>query len=535
MAFELLNRDRNDKVWGGACGARLGGVSSADTTATAQNGARNQGAVSADGSRTYFSARAAQQQSGDCNEENKLRLLERLETSSGPQIMPLFASECSRPSLPNPPGPCSGADGDDLYQGASLDQSKVYFTTNRQLADTDTDGSSEECSLTVAVVGCDLYLYDRTKPAGERLIQVSAGEDVGAHELGKEADVFNGITAISADGSHVYFVATGVLSADENPEGNSASEGQPNLYLWDAQSEETNFLGTLGSEDGITGSERGGGLWGGEGTWRNGAYPVPVTDEGNELGGDGHILVFESRAELSEEDADGNRLDVYRYDAATEALECLSCAPDSSPSEPDAGPFDVSAHGEADDPLPFGTDFAERWRWVSEDGETAAFASPQGLLPGDLDGTRHFYLRKSGTLSQLPGLPFGNAAAPPEAFGPFLSHDGSTVAFVTPSALLPQDGDTTADVYVARASGGFPEPPSPQLCQGEECRSQPSSAPQLSGAGTAVLNGAGNASPRPTCRRGKVRRHGRCVSKHQRHAKKDQRNRRVNNDRRAGK
>lgn len=536
LGLELLNRDRNDKVWGGNCGARLGGVRRPEGAIDpASSGARNQGAVSADGSRTYFSARAAQPQSGSCDEGNKLRILERFETPNGPQITPLFTSECSRPSLPDPPGPCSSIDGNDFYEGASVDQSKVYFTTNRQLTDTDLDGSSEECRTNVAVAGCDLYLYDRTRPAGERLIQVSAGEDVGAHETGKEADVFSGITGISADGSHVYFVAKGVLTDDTNPEGDGPQEGHPNLYLWDAGNEETTFLGMLNPEDGIANAslEHGRGLWGGEGTWRNGAYPVPVTEDG----GDGHILVFESKAELTENDGDGSRLDVYRYDAVAETLDCLSCAPGSSPAEPDEAPFDVTAHGEASLPLPSGTDFAESWRWVNEDGNTVAFATAQGLLPGDVNGRQDFYLWKDGTLTRLPGEPLAGSEAPPEAVGPFLSHDGSTVAFVTATPLLPQDGDTTADVYVARDGGGYPFPPTPNPCepgsQSNPCPPPPPPPPPVANVNSEAL-GAGNPKPHG-CPKGRVFRHGHCVAKHKRHAKKGGRNRRNNNNRRAAK
>ena len=82
----------------------------------------------------------------------------------------------------------------------------------------------------------------------------------------------------------------------------------------------------------------------------------------------------------------------------------------------------------------------------------------QLLADGDFhrqlfNGSQDFYLWKDRTLTRLPGEPLAGSEANPEDVGPFLSHDGSTVAFVTPSPLLPQDGDTTADVYVAREGG----------------------------------------------------------------------------------
>jgi hypothetical protein len=542
--LELLQRDRDDKVWGGNCGARLGGIAPVGGP-TAPNGNRGQGAVSADGGRTYLSARAAQPQEGSCNTANKLRILERLETPSGPQIVQLFASECGRPPLPDPPGPCKELSGDDLYQGASLDQSRVYFTSNRQLVDSDVDGSSAECSLKTAVAGCDLYLYDRKRPAGERLVQVSAGEfvpgeepsDPPLHEAGKEAKIFNGITAISADGSHVYFVADGILTGDANPSGGVAQLGEPNLYMWNAESEETTFLGTLDPEDGISIFEPnfGQGLWGGEGTWRNGAYPVPATGkdgEGDEVGGDGHMLVFESRAELTAEDGDDSRLDVYRYDAGAPSLECLSCAPGSSPSEPDDAPFDVVSHGE--DFVPPGTDFAEHQRWVSEDGEEIGFMTPQPLVAGDVNGGKDGYLWRDGQLFRLPGKSFAGFV---EADGPFLSHDGSMVAFITTSPLLPQDGDTAADVYVAQVGGGYPLPTAPLPCEpggvGNPCQ-EPQAQPQAPQANSEAPR-SGNPPKRRRCAKGKVRRHGRCVAPHKHRTKNGHRTRHANTDRRASK
>jgi hypothetical protein len=532
--LELLQRDRTGKVWGGGCGARLGGIGEVPN-ASPPNGVRTQGAISADGSRTYFSARAAQSQSSECDIENKLRILERLETPSGPDVFPLFAPECSRPSLPDPPGSCKELSGDDLYQGASLDGSKVYFTTNRQLANSDLDGSSAECSTKVAVAGCDLYLYDSSRPAGHRLVQVSAGEATASHPtVGAEAKVYNGITAISADGSHIYFVATGVLTEDTNPESDTAQEGKPNLYMWNAESEETVFVGTLAAPlendpgDAIL-AETEKGLWGGGGTWRNDAYPVPVLSpteqngERGEEGGDGHVLVFESRSELTANDGDGRHLDVYRYDATAPSptLQCLSCAPGSSALKPDAAPFDVEDQSEVQPP---GTDFAERHRWVSEDGGEVSFTTSEPLVPGDVNGAEDFYLWRHGGLARLPGTPFLTSEAL-VSLAPVLSHDGSTVAFTTATPLLPQDGDTTADVYVARVDGGFPRPQAPQICEpgnpdpSKGCQPPP---PLVPPSVAAKRLESGNVKPPRRCTKGEVRRHGRCVPGHvhKRHAKR---------------
>jgi hypothetical protein len=518
-SLELLARGRDKdgkvKVFGGNCGSFVGGPDK-----------RNQSAVAADGSRVYLSTRPDQPASGDCSEAVKLRILERLETPQGPLIRELFASP-------------SGV-GDDRFQGASVDQSKVYFTTNRQLVGSDLDSGSE-CNAGIGVSSaCDLYLYDRTEPPGERLIQASAGENVaGKHDAGKEAKVLDGTVAISGDGSHVYFAAEGVLSDDESPEGKSAGEypaSTPKLYLYRRDESHPDgdlaFIGPLDLGDRATSDQ--GNLWGGVGTFANAAYPIPATGKANgvEVGGDGHVLLFISRAALSADDTDGNRSDVYRYDADADELRRLSKA---RPGGLDGGPFAVEG-GSRKVLDPLGTDFAEESRWVSEDGQTVVFDTAEALIRGDRNESFDSYLWRDGRLVRLPG---GN---------PTMSHDGSTVAFTTGAQLLPQDGDGVGDVYVARVGGGSPTPALPLACQpdkaqpGPHCQGDAATPPGAPSSASAGVIGAGNVKPKPRrCREGKrkVLRKGkaRCVKrqrgKRNRHARK--RNRHANTNRRAGK
>jgi hypothetical protein len=511
-AAELVARDRDAKAWGAECGARLGGIASILGGASAKNGFRNQGAVSADGSRVYFSTRAAQPAGEPCDAANKLRILERLETSEGPWIGPLFGSECARVSPP-----CSSADGNDLYQGASSDQTRVYFTTNRQLADSDLDEGGE-CSNTAAVVGCDLYLYDASRPAGERLVQVSAGEDVGGgavHEEGKDAKVYNSIAAISVDGSHVYFAAQGVLTADENPAEESAQEGEPNLYLWDADAESLSFLAVLDPEDGGNGVDEGN-LWGGEGSFRNLAYPVPLRGAG-----DGHVLVFDTRASLSERDADEGYLDIYRYDTAADTPpQCVSCV-----GEHDKGEFDARKGAPPIEIEGLDTGFAEKFRWASEEGRSVLFKTAERLLPGDVNGVRDSYLWRDGQIYRLPGT-----ADPVNKLfdNPTLSLDGSEVAFQTFARLLPTDRDQQKDVYVARVNGGFPNPAEPELCDPlteGSCNGPPAAAPAAPNAASQTASGA-NVKPKRGCGAParKAKKLSNRAKKLRRHAKQAKRN-----------
>jgi hypothetical protein len=494
-SLELLARDSAGETWGGSCGARLGGIRSSTSQAISEpTGARNQGAISADGRRVYFSTRPSQPEAAAvCDNENKLRILERLESKTqGVHIEELFSSECNRAD-------CSSADGNDYYQGASSDGSLVYFTTNRQLADSDLDEGSSCSSELGESAGCDLYLYDSSLPPGQRLIQVSAG-GAGDATAGEGAKVLNGVTAISGDGSHVYFVAQGVLTTDKNPEEEEAQEGRPNLYVWDRETEATAFIGILDPSDG-------GVLWGergvnGRGVF-GGIYPVP------ELG-DGHILTFKSKAALTADDGDGTHSDVFRYDTESQELECVSCT-----GVGDSAPFDASG---GQNLASLGTDSAEQRRQAGEDGETVVFQTAEGLVPGDVNGTTDYYLWRQGKLYRLPGKI-------DETSSVAISGKGSTIAFLTPTALLPQDGDTAVDVYAARAEGGYPEPEEAARCQADaslpgapcqEKQPQPPS-PNLG----APPPGAGNVPPpRASCPKGKrkVSRKGkvRCIARHTR-------------------
>ena len=509
--LELAAKDLNGKVWGANCGARLGGIEpTTGNNLNLPNGERNQGAISADGSHVYFSTRPSQPAVGNCSETHKKRIMVREETLAGPVISELFASECTRVAPP-----CSASDGDDAYQGASLDQTKVYFTTTRQLANTDLDTGAGPCSISSAVPGCDLYLYDSAKAPGEHLTQVSAG-DVTNPTPGAGANLFNSIAAISADGSRVYFVAQSVLTTDPSPKSTTAAAGQPNLYTWNANTGETDFIGTVAANDG------GSGLWGSDGTWNNGAYPVPIADEnpaGPELGGDGHILLFKSNAPLTADDTDGTFRDVFRYDAVTEALVRIS---KGGPGGSDNGGFNASP-GFGGGNAPPGGDYAARGRPISEDGETIEFTTSEGLLPGDPSEVEGVYLWRGGQVYRLPG----STQVPNTATNnPALSADGSTVAYHTTEQLLPSDGDSAMDIYVARVDGGYKNPPLPEICQIDDgllpqCQSDAVLPPVVPSANPP--DRAGNLTAKPPCPKGKVRKHGKCVKKPSKGKKKHQR------------
>ena len=405
------------------------------------------------------------------------RIFKRTQTALGPEIAELI------------PGDAVAA-GDDLYQAASKDGETVYFVSPRKLAASDLDPSSEPCSPEVGKsVGCDLYLYDGTKPVGEQVTQVSVG-GAGDPDLGKGADVLPSIVALSGDGSHAYFIAQGILTSEPNPEGDTAVAGEPNLYLFERSATHpvgrTAFIGTLDEGDQGT-------LWGAKESFIGMASATPIN--GGSAGGDGHILTFASMAPLTADDSDGNHRDLYRYDAGGESLERISIA---GPGGSDNGSFDISVNSNRVAP---GANFAEEGRWVSEDAEAIAFSTAEPLLLGDDDGEPNPYIWIKGELARI-------AAAVEEP--PTLSTDGTEFGFATRKALLPQDSDTASDAYVARQGGGFPNPPEPlPPCEGEACQGPPAPRPD-SLAPESEGTSAGNVKP---CKKGFVRKGTKCVKK----------------------
>jgi hypothetical protein len=493
-SLALLARAGNGTVYGGTCGTAVGGgVTPRDGGGNFSIGTLRQGAISRDGSRVFFTARPSQSASTPCDGlANRLRIMRWSDAPGGVQISQLITGECVRVAPA-----CDDSDGDDLYQAASADGTKVYFTTTRQLADSDLDTGPQCRKAPGQSAGCDLYLYDSTRPPGQRLTQVSRGDATGATN-GAGAAVLSSVAAVSGDGSRAYFVAQGVLTGDTNPAGQGAIAGQLNLYMYQRDESHpdgrTAFIGTVDPADGALNSER---LFGSEkATLLNGTAAVPMhaTGPGGEdVGGDGRVFVFQTTAPLTADDTDGDRLDIFRYDSVADTLERVSRA---APGGEDNGPVDVdfALYTPSPDSIAAG-DVA---RWVSEDGDSVVFSTTEGLVKGTATPLATVYLWRDGQLSAMPGdgTVGRNVVGGRLPEHPVISRSGDQVAFGTFDALLPQDGDLTRDVYVARVNGGFPFEEGAQECDALSGGCQGPGASTVEAVpGTAPARDDGNASP----------------------------------------
>ncbi len=309
-----------------------------------------------------------------------------------------------------------------------------------------------------------------------------------------------GVLGASADGSYVYYV---------NESGN--------LYEWHGGTptliaDLSPFDDAPDWRDQLTGSEPGGPAEGGKSS--------RVTPAGK-------TLLFTSYAQVTSYDNAGYD-EIYLYNAdspvAADNPTCLSCNPTGAPATNSAF---LSNHLLFTSPLSrvFLT------RNLSADGNRVFFQTTEALLPQDTNDRMDVYeWEREGTGSCAVGS--GNASggclylistgrSNSESYFGDASADGHDVFFFTRQPLVGQDTDNNVDVYDARTGGGIaaqnPAPPTPP-CLGEACKAPPTAASSESPAASASFFGPGNVKkrgPKP-CRKGEVRRHGKCVKKHPR-------------------
>jgi hypothetical protein len=379
------------------------------------------------------------------------------------------ASQCTR--APSDPGGACNADSGTVYegfQGANADGTRVYFTTSQQLVNADTDATMDlyECDIpagTPAPVGAVNPCPDLREVSG-----AAAGADV------------QGVTRISDDGSHVYFVATGVLASNTDANDAQAVAGDNNLYLWTRDTAhpngETRFVAKLDPAD--EAQQAAGNLW------------APFT--GDYLGraaqatDDGRYLVFATYAPLIDHgpqaDTDTAR-DIYRYDAETGALTRLSTDSDGQGgNEPGQ---DAQITPIAYDTVTYPISRSSRLV-MTDDGGSVVFTTTDALAPSDTNGTVDTYLWHQGRVSLIssgrPSLD-GPIAGVGKPVGTstfvlaLISPSGRDVYFTTTARLLSSDLDTAVDIYDARVDGGFAPALAPTRCAGDACQGGRSAPP----------------------------------------------------------
>jgi hypothetical protein len=407
-------------------------------------------------------------------------------------------------------GEClSSRAGDANFAGASADGSKAFFLSTQRLTDqasqdnNRTDNSEKnDCAQTQGENGCNLYLYDFGDPAGKGLVTVSAGDSSG------EGPRVRGVMAISDDGSHVYFVAQGVLAANRNSAGQSAQDGANNLYVFERDAANPDgrvtFIASLPQTD--------------EDQW--GIVPQ------SNVTPDGRYLVFVSHGELTVDDSSASgAYQVFRYDAQTGDLIRISVGNDG---------FNDNGNRSTPTPCePFLCSEDARLAWassqesrrdltMSDDGSYVFFDSPVALTPHALDDLQlytevvpryaqnvyewhagHVYLISDGK-DATRGARQQHCAISSAVCLLGTDATGSNVFFSTADQLISSDINTEVDYYDARVCA--PEKGDPCIqappaglppCLGEVCHGTPAGVPGVPSAPTVTFSGQGNVFAAP--------------------------------------
>jgi Tol biopolymer transport system component len=392
--------------------------------------------VSADGSRIVFT------------DTSTGKLYERI---GGSQTVQINASERTTPEVPQAA----------IYQTASVDDKRVFFTTAEQLTNADTNGV------------IDLYMWDATASAGHHLTLLSVDSTPGHDAL----DV-DGVIGASDDGRYVYFVDRGQLVAGKPFTGN------PGFFLWhEGAAPAVTYIGEMANPvdtgtDLLNHASLSGGTRG------------RVTPDGRHMAFISHsgvgLLSEHGGADYNQQACGTGCGEFYLYSADTGGLGCTSCNPSGAPATTNA---DTWVRGGTLVSTPHVT------HSLSEDGQRFFFHTTEALVPQDTNGRSDLYEYDAQT-GKVHLISSGHD--PSESFFMDASADGSNVFFLTRQRLTGWDTDQSLDLYDARIGGGFPAPPaSAPQCEGEACHGSAPESPGSATYGTGFVSGAGNLPPPP--------------------------------------
>jgi hypothetical protein len=439
---------------------------------------------------------------------------------SAPTAAACTEAACTANSAEEP-----GVARDAGFEGASTDGSHAFFASAQQLTDGASQDQGENLYESICAAPCGAQ-GEEPQAAGRELVDVS---ETVQHTKVPGGPRSVGVEAISGDGSHVYFVAEGVLSEGVNGIGQQAQDGQDNLYMYERDAAfprgRLAFIATLAPAD----------------EQRN--WEEDAGDEAN-VTPDGRFLVFTSKRALTPDDTrseseSAGAEQVYEYDAQTGVLTRVSVGQDGFNSDGNAGTGNASivvarSQGVAAGSVPVRSDPT-----MSRDGSYVYFRSPIGLTAGAMNDVVAGFEKEE---SPEGSGKFVDVGPPIYALNSYEYHEGHVFLIsdghdttprgqapesrgvlsatgllgTTPSGrdvfissfdrLVPGDSDTQLDYYDARANtcvsgagegtleaplfsggvcgegarlvlSGFPAPAVSAPCEGEACH--PGSAPEV--------------------------------------------------------
>lgn len=431
---------------------------------------------------------------------------------SGPTPTACSSEECHKNTTEN----ANARDAN--FVAASADGSRAFFTDTQQLTNAASEDPNAEstaargCDEIVEPGGCNLYESVCPAPCGtpgeepnasnREVIDVSEGPGGAPVPGGPRVQ---GLLASSADGSHVYFVARGVLSGnEENHNHEHAEDEKSNLYLYERDEAHPEghltFIATLAHSD--------------ESQWRTGKLEANATPNGR-------FLVFTSHRALTPDDTrEEGPAQVFEYDAQTKTLTRVSVGEggynDNGNHGVLGGPLVVGSAGDAvlarAQNTMIGSVPVRSDPTMSHDGAFVFFESPVALTPGALNDVsvgeqfaQNVYEYHEGHVSLISdGRDTTGESrievSPVELLGSDAS--GANVFLATFDPLVPEDTDNQRDYYDAHiCSTGEPcappVPAPPVPCEGEACHSAAPGAPGGQMPGSESFTGPGNLAPAP--------------------------------------
>jgi hypothetical protein len=419
---------------------------------------------------------------------------------------------------PNGPQPAA-------FIGATKSGAFAFFLSGGALTDDATTGSTDQ--------GNDLYRYDT---ATHELADLVADP---ADSNGAEV---KGVLGYGEGGNVVYFVANGVLAAGAS-QGTCTGIGENvngvcNLYVWNNGT--VTFIQQLHPLSGQTRSDLGDWL----------ATSITNAGAGQEktsrVSQDGGVLLYRSAASATAAS------EFYRYDLSTDSTVCVTCNPTGSAPTTGAAlrrlPETLTGPRIAASSIP---------RNLSADGNRVFFETAERLVGGDVNGVQDVYQWEAPATAngdtctaQNPDFVaasggcvslLSTGTSPDPSYFSDAGSSGDDVFFFTRQRLVAQDGDELQDLYDARVGGGITGQNlgSTEPCEGEAaCAESPQGGPAVSAPGSSAFKGPGNPPPLKQCKRGFVRKHGKCVKRHAakktKHRKKKAKHHRGNTERTKG-
>ncbi len=430
-----------------------------------------------------------------------------------------------------PSGSPFGAGQDATYIAASEDGSTVLFkvggvlylhhdgTTVEVAAGPNAFAGMSEGGERVFYVDAAVQA-DTPAPAGLFACDVASGPCAGPEAVQTPIEIAadSRFVNVSSDGSTAFFTSEDVLTgAEENEAGETAQAGEGNLYVWDGGAQTTKFVSRLDAKDLELQAFEGPDVVVNLIRW-----PAAIGPGGSRgvsptrSTPDGSVLVFQSHARLTTYDNE-ERSEIYRFDRTAdpgERLDCVSCDPSGA----------APSHDATLQSLRFGAAVSRSTLIpnVNDDGNSVFFESEDRLLPEDANSTSDVYEWKAkgvGNCNRARGclalISSGQGENPSYLYS--MTPDGHDVFFRTSEKLVGQDVAGSPSLYDARVEGGIPSPPDEAPCQGDACQGQGGTRPSIPAIATGGAD-EGNIKSPASCGKHRHRVKGRCVKFNKKHA-----------------